>query len=92
MTATATILTPTFQTTVRLLNLDGSPWTWTGFLPGDATAPWAWIAEVVSQELECREDAVGCAEGPDGEDWITVDGVPVYICQIGRPKKVANIC
>lgn len=46
------------------------------FSPGGA---WGWICEVVSAELGCDEDAVGCAEDPEGgDDLVTVSGEAVY--------------
>lgn len=82
---TATILSfPIQLTPVSLTHLDGRPWATARFIPGDAGAPWAWVARSVAIECECNEEDVGCAEGPDGEDWVTVAGIPVYVCQIGR--------
>lgn len=65
--------------TVQLLHLDGRKWCSAGFMPGLASAPWAWICEVVAAECECAEEDVGCAEDEEGGgDFVTVDGMPVY--------------
>ena len=48
-----------------------------GFLPGDPSAPWAWICEVVAQECECSEEDVHCLEDEEAGDLITADGIPV---------------
>lgn len=67
-----------------ICHLDGRPWsTSSHFGPGGA---WNWIVESVAQEHSCGEDAVGCiesdAEGPyDGDDLVTIDGLPVYRVQ-----------
>lgn len=62
-----------------LHHLDGRPWaTSSHFGPGGA---WAWIVESVREEHACSEDAVGCLESGeeyDGDDLVTVDGLPVY--------------
>jgi hypothetical protein len=71
-------------TPVHITHLDGRPWAKARFVPGDASAPWAWVAREVARECDCLESDVGCAEGPDGEDWITVEGIPVYLCLIGN--------
>lgn len=63
--------------TVTLLTLSGAPFCSAGFLPGDPGAPWAWIQSCVSEEWGCSEEQVGASEGNDGEDFVTVDGVPV---------------
>lgn len=73
----ATRLAPQVHT-VRLLHLDGRPFASAGFLPGLASAPWAWIRETVARECDVDEDQVGTMETDDG-DMVTVDGLPVYL-------------
>jgi hypothetical protein len=72
---------------VTLLTLDGRQFATAGFLPGLASAPWAWICETVVAECGCDEEDVGCQEAGEegGGDLVTVDGLPVYRVAIGRP-------
>jgi hypothetical protein len=74
--------------TVTLLHLDGRLFCTAGFLPGDPGAPWAWIQETVSAELECSEDDVHSGESEEGPDTVTVDGIPVYMVEIKRGRPV----
>lgn len=70
-----------------ICNLVGVPWMKScHFGPEGA---WGWIVESVAHELECDEEQIGClesdAEGPyNGDDLVTVDGLPVYRIQIFR--------
>ena len=77
---TATILPFPTHRTVRLLNLNGVEFARAGFptTDRDPGAPWEWIVETVGHELDVWPDQVGASEGPDGEDFVTVDGIPVY--------------
>ena len=81
---------PRTHRTVRLLRLDGTEFASAGFPngPGLASAPWSWIVETVSRECDCAEDAVHCMEGEDGQDFITVDGLPVY--RVALPPRRAD--
>jgi hypothetical protein len=72
--------------TVALDRLDGTPFASAGFLPGLASAPWSWVQMTVATELSVAECDVDCAEGPDGQDWITVHGLPVYVCRVGSVR------
>jgi hypothetical protein len=68
---------------VYLDHLDGRRWASTGFLRGTGpTAAWEWIATTVAAELDCSEEEVGCMECTEGNDLVTVDGLPVYRCRI----------
>lgn len=63
-----------------LFHLDGRQWaTSTDFGP---TGAWAWVVETVAAEHDVSEDQVSSLEGDesqyDGDDLVTVDGVPVY--------------
>jgi hypothetical protein len=46
------------------------------------TGAWNWIVDTVTAEHGCDEDAVGSLEGTegayDGDDLVTIDGLPVY--------------
>lgn len=67
-----------------ICHMDGRTWsTSSHFGPGGA---WNWIVESVAHEHNVSESAVGCiesdAEGPyDGDDLVTIDGMPVYRIQ-----------
>ncbi len=67
-----------------ICHLDGRTWsTSSHFGPGGA---WSWIVESVAHEHSVSENQVGCiesdAEGPyDGDDLVTIDGLPVYRIQ-----------
>jgi hypothetical protein len=61
---------------VTLTRLDGTPF-------ADALCSradrWEWVQEVVTEELRCYPEQVGCMESADGEgDLVTVDGLPVF--------------
>jgi hypothetical protein len=64
-----------------LHHLDGREWaTSSHFGPGGA---WAWIVESVAHEHSVSDDQIGCAESGDdqpydGDDLVTIDGLPVY--------------
>lgn len=55
-----------------------------GFLPGDPSAPWAWIAETVAADCECAEEDVHCLEDEEAGDLITADGIPVARVLFGQ--------
>jgi hypothetical protein len=71
---------------VALVNLNGAELARAGFPTADrdAGAPWEWIVETVAQELGAHPETIGCEEGPEGEDYVTVDGLPVYEVHILR--------
>lgn len=63
-----------------LFQLDGRQWaSSTHFAPGGA---WGWVVETVAHEHDVSEDQVSSLEGSedqyDGDDLVTVDGIPVY--------------
>lgn len=72
------------HSTVRLITIDGKEWASAGFPRGEAKASdaWSWVAATVAREWDLHEDQIGCAEGPNGEDWITIDGIPAYELRI----------
>jgi hypothetical protein len=64
----------------RLYNLDGSLWLSScHFGPEGA---WGWVLESVAHEHGVDEDQISSLEGDDsqydGDDLVTVDGVPAY--------------
>ncbi len=66
-----------------LCHLDGREWARAShFGPQGA---WSWIVEAVAAEHGVAEDSVGNLEGTenqyDGDDLVTVDGLPVYRIQ-----------
>lgn len=70
--------------TVSLVTLDtGHTFASAGFSGGCAGDSWEWIQETVAAECGCHRDSVGAAEGLDGEDFVTVDGLPVYQISTG---------
>jgi hypothetical protein len=73
---------------VNLLHLDGRLFATAGFLPGDPGAAWAWIQETVACEEGCSEDDVRSGESEEG-DTVCVDGLPVYMVEIVRPRRWA---
>jgi hypothetical protein len=79
-------LCPPTHRTVQIVNLNGHVFASAGFPTDvrDPGAPWEWIVETVAHELSCRPDQVSSDEGPDGEDFVTIDGIPVYRVEIKR--------
>ena len=67
---------------VRLQHLDGREWCKESFL--DVAQAWAWVAEQVSQQAECRPEDVDAFEGELG-DMVCVDGIPVCWVVHGLP-------
>lgn len=64
----------------KICQLDGREWaSSTHFEPGGA---WDWIVETVMHEQGVSEERVSSLEGSedqfDGDDIVTVDGLPVY--------------
>ena len=79
---TATILKLPCKHIVRLLHLDGRPWTQEAFLDvGDA---WAWVASKVADAADVEPDAVDAFEGELGT-MATLDGIPVCWIVHGLP-------
>lgn len=80
---TATILLfptrPAALRTIRLCHLDGRLFASAGFLAGDPSAGWTWIAETVAAELGCFPEDVHCMESEGEGDLITADGIPAYM-------------
>lgn len=75
---------------VQIANLaNGAEYARAGFptVNRDPGAPHDWIVETVAHSFDIPTEKVGFAEGPDGEDIVTVDGLPVYQINILR-----NVC
>lgn len=79
---------PPTHKTVQLVNLNGHVFASAGFPTNirDPGAPWDWIRETVAHELSVHEDQIGCEEGENLQDFVTVDGLRVYRVEIVRPK------
>ena len=75
---------------VALFNLAGVELARAGFPTADRDpgAAWEWIVETVTAELGVPPADISCDEGPDGEDFVTVDGLHVYEMRILRN----NLC
>lgn len=89
---------PSRPTQVTLTRLDGSPFAQKRFTPHGPEDAWSWVQEVVANETGCAPDEVGCAEGQDGADLLTVQGFPAFLCRItarrilvdGRPATIVD--
>ncbi len=71
---------------VQLVNLAGVELARAGFPRADRDpgAPWDWIAETVAAEAGVYPEQITVDEGPDGQEFITVDGLPLYEVRILR--------
>lgn len=71
---------------VALFNLAGVERARAGFPTADRDpgAPWAWITETIAAELGIYPDQITVDEGPGGEEYLTVDGLPLYEVRILR--------
>ncbi len=74
---------------VALVNMAGVELARAGFPTADRApgAPWDWITETVAAELGVYPIEIMTDEGPDGQEFITVDGLPLYEVRILR-----NLC
>jgi hypothetical protein len=64
-----------------LCHLDGREWARSSHFGPEGA--WGWIVDTVTHEHGCNSDDIHCAESDeyDGDDLVTVDGLPMYRIQ-----------